>query len=304
MIPIQALVGLFQAKKTGTETAARLVVLGIVLAGGGIGFYELRNSQTASSNPAQQAFVSTEASKPSPPLPATQAAPPPIQESAATPENPSTSTDTVPAPKPDPIVNASSPTANGIGSVDPAGGNRGISTQTAPQLSPPPNLEATHGWKEYSRQSFTMSFPGDWEVTTLDAANSVIIAPRGQVSDDNVICGVRIGSFFVKGNHAGWGTLEEATRTLIEQIRVANPGKQWNGSSDILTVGGLDGRSSVLTGPSKIGGIGTMWILTTQRSTYSPLWYVLFTAPEADYTRYQQDFRAMANSVRVKLDQF
>jgi hypothetical protein len=55
MIPVQALVGLFQARKTTSEVVTRVVVLAVTLAGLGIGFYQLQRASRLQFQPSQPA---------------------------------------------------------------------------------------------------------------------------------------------------------------------------------------------------------------------------------------------------------
>lgn len=173
---------------------------------------------------------------------------------------------------------------------------------TRPSREPDPEpIQQRVAFNTYTSQSFSISYPEDWEASAR--AHEVMIAPRGGTSGDDVIRGVLIRSFYVKGNHPGWGTLDEATRTLIEQLLML-PGNQWNGRWDPVTVGGFEGRSSIVTGPSLAGGRGTVWTLTAQTAAYSPLWVFAFVAPDAEYARYQEDFRVMRDSIHLILDHY
>jgi hypothetical protein len=98
-------------------------------------------------------------------------------------------------------------------------------------------------------------------------------------------------------------SIDDMTRLLIQQIQQNNELEPL-GKPEPLAVGGIEGRSTLLRSPSPVPGANGKtqperdWLVTVPRR--DGLIFMIFIAPEADYTRFQPTFEAMVKSVQFK----
>jgi hypothetical protein len=130
----------------------------------------------------------------------------------------------------------------------------------------------------------------------------VTIAPQAGVTNGGVGYGVLLnGAPAPQGKRMG---IDEMTNQLIQQIHQNNELEQM-GQPQPITVGGVEGRSTFLRSPSPFPGANGQaqperdWLVTVPRQDGS-LIFMIFVAPESDFSRFQPAFEAMVKSAQFK----
>lgn len=145
--------------------------------------------------------------------------------------------------------------------------------------------------------------PENWPVTLpKQQGQFVTIAPQAGIVDSGVGYGV-----LLNGNPAPRGrpaSIDEMTTQLIQQIQQSNELQQV-GKSQAIIVGGVEGRSTFLRSSSPFPDANGAtqqerdWLITVPLNDGS-LIYMLFVAPELDFTRLRPTYEAMLKSVQFK----
>lgn len=121
--------------------------------------------------------------------------------------------------------------------------------------------------------------------------------------------GVIVGMFVPRGSRDGRSngrgsrrtvgvSLEEATDKLVQEMRLANRSMRVVRGSESLRVGGDRALSTYLSNDSPAGGREIDWLVTVPRP--DGLLFVVFTAPEREFQRYEGTFHQMLRSVRFR----
>jgi hypothetical protein len=109
----------------------------------------------------------------------------------------------------------------------------------------------------------------------------------------------------ISGNENGdASSLDQATQTLAQNMAQSNPGMRVLGSPERIAVNGLQGRSVYLSGDSPVQQDGKAlperdWLVTVPRSQ-GGLLYLVFVAPEKDFTQLRPTYQRMLASLQVK----
>ena len=182
---------------------------------------------------------------------------------------------------PKPVKKAAAPDA--AGSTAPSG-----APASAPSVS---------GWQEYRGTGFALSYPPGWQADGSGA--DVTMAPRDGVVTKNGGTQIGFGAIVsVFPTQAGRNALQSATDDLVRQIRSENPSANVAGTAQSVRVGGLNGLLTMMRGESPFGGVETDAVVTVVRP--GGLFYLVWIAPEKDYTRVEPSFRQMLNSVKFQ----
>lgn len=144
--------------------------------------------------------------------------------------------------------------------------------------------------------------PENWPVTMpKQQGQFVTIAPQAGISNGGVGYGVLLNGAPAQGQRM---SIDEMTSLVIQQIQQSNQVQQL-GRSQPLTVGSFEGRSTLLRSTSPFpdaNGASQQerdWLVTVQLSDGS-LIYMIFVAPESDFTRLRPTFEAMLRSIQFK----
>jgi hypothetical protein len=91
---------------------------------------------------------------------------------------------------------------------------------------------------------------------------------------------------------------------LAQTLQRSNPGLRLSGNTQNIDVNGLPGRSVVLTGASPIqhGGESLRerdWLVTVPRPR-GGLLYLVFIAPDKDFTELRSTYERMLDSLQVQ----
>jgi hypothetical protein len=145
--------------------------------------------------------------------------------------------------------------------------------------------------------------PENWPVILPQQQGQfVTIAPQAGITNSGVGYGVLLnGAPATRGQRVG---LDEMTTQLIQRIQQNNQLEQL-GKPRPITVGGMEGRSTILRSPSPFPDANGQpqaerdWLITVQQRDGS-LIYMIFVAPESDFSRLQPTFDAMLRSAQFK----
>ena len=129
---------------------------------------------------------------------------------------------------------------------------------------------------------------------------AIPIAPPAAVGQGAVAYGVVIGG----GQDRNANSLDQATQDLVQNLEQSNPGLQTSGNPQPINVNGMEGRSVTLKGNSPIEKNGKPqperdWLVTVPRSQ-GGLIYLVFIAPENDFSKLRSTYEKTLNSLQVK----
>jgi hypothetical protein len=158
--------------------------------------------------------------------------------------------------------------------------------------------------------------PDNWR--TYGQGDAMTITPRGGLIDDDrgnqaLAYGV-IVSVFEPARDAyghslqpqGYGQakrnasarLDQSTDLLIQQLRLSNRNLRVTRSREVTNVNGERALSTLFLNDSPMGGQEIDWLITVERP--EGLMFLVFTAPEYDFARFDNAFQQMLRSVRFK----
>ncbi len=159
----------------------------------------------------------------------------------------------------------------------------------------------SHRLRVFDAGSFRIGYPDNWNVYGQETS-ALTIAPREGIVQSREASGLAYGALISiyepDAGEDGRTILNEATTQLIDQLRQSNPG--------LRTVSGrqrfqLDHRQAIsvtLMGRSPVRGENEMdWLVTTLHPD-GTVWYVVFVAPERDFSAFRPAFEQMLDSVR------
>jgi len=194
--------------------------------------------------------------------------------------------------KPPNLPASSNPTSsnpNG-GSSGPGGGISNISLQ---QVKP------SGKFTQFQHSAFNISYPDNWQASG-DQNSDVTIAPQAAVSQGQVAYGVVIGG----AQDSNAGSLDQATQDLVQNLQQSNPGLQASGNLQNIKINGIQGKSVNLIGSSPLQQNGQPlperdWLVTVPRQQ-GGLLYMVFIAPQKEFSQLNPTYQKMLQSLQVK----
>jgi beta-barrel assembly-enhancing protease len=159
-------------------------------------------------------------------------------------------------------------------------------------------IKPSGNFTQFQHDAFTIAYPDNWK--TAADQSSVTIAPPAAVAQGAIGYGVVIGGAQTQNA----GSLDDATQALVQSLQQSNPGLRVSGNPQTVKVSGVEGRSVSLTGNSPIVQNGRAapeqdWLITVPRSQ-GGLLYLVFIAPENDFSRLRSTYRKMLKSFQVR----
>jgi hypothetical protein len=99
------------------------------------------------------------------------------------------------------------------------------------------------------------------------------------------------------------GNLDQATQALLQGMQRDNPGLQPAGEPSSIDVNGVQGRSLYLNGQSPVQQNGKAaperdWLVTLP-NPQGGVTYIVFVAPEHDFSKLQPVYQKMLQSLRL-----
>jgi len=143
-----------------------------------------------------------------------------------------------------------------------------------------------------------INHPDNWQAR--GQGDAMTITPRGGLIDDGegqqaLARGVIVNLFEPR---AGGGTLEQATDQLVQELRLSNRNMRVIRYREVIRVDGARALSTYLSNDSPVGGRETDWLISMTHP--EGLLFVVFTAPEREFQRYESAFHEMLRSIRIK----
>lgn len=158
-------------------------------------------------------------------------------------------------------------------------------------------VQPSDRFTQTQQSGFAIDYPDNWK--TGGDANSFMIAPPAGVSQSGIAYGVIIGA----APNAN-GSLDQATQQVIQNLQQENPGMRASGELRPVEVNGLEGRSVYLGGDSPVRRNGQAlperdWLVTVPRAQ-GGLMYLVFVAPERDFSQLHPTYQRMLDSLRLR----
>jgi Zn-dependent protease with chaperone function len=173
------------------------------------------------------------------------------------------------------------------------GGSGDVSGVTLQQVKP------SNTFTQFQHQAFTISYPDNWQASGSQTSD-VTIAPQAAVSQGSIAYGTVIGG----AQDANSSSLDQATQNLVQSLQQSNPGLKASDTPQNIQVNGVQGRSVNLTGNSPIQQNGTPvperdWLVTVPRPQ-GGLLYLVFIAPQKDFSQLHPTYQKMLQSLQVR----
>lgn len=180
--------------------------------------------------------------------------------------------------------------ASGSGANSGAGG--GLADVSFRQVQP------SKRFTTLNQNDFTISYPDNW--SAANGQNGVTIAPSAGVSGSAIAYGVIIG----EGQDQNAQSLDQATQNLVQGLEQSNPGLRADGNPSRIQRNGFTGRSVYLTGTSPLQRNGESlserdWLVTVPLSG-GGLVYLVFVAPEQDFSQLRSTYEKMLDSLQLR----
>ncbi len=159
----------------------------------------------------------------------------------------------------------------------------------------PPSGRPSGQWQQWRGERFVVSYPANWE--TFAGGDSVTIAPReGVVQDSSGSTSIGYGAILSYYAPVRQASLRQATDELIDRLRQENPSMEVTRAARSVRVGNAQGLITMMRSSSPYGGAETDAVLTVARP--EGLFYMVFIAPERQFSSLEGAFNQMINSLR------
>jgi beta-barrel assembly-enhancing protease len=167
--------------------------------------------------------------------------------------------------------------------------------------APGTDIRPSSALRAFDHTEFQISYPENWQVFG-DQNSSVTIAPQSGVARSAVAYGVMINNFQPEDPQ---DSLDQATHELLSSLRQSNPDLRVIGQNENIRVHGMAGKSVDLIGISPIGDQNGRrleerdWLVAIRREDGSLL-YLVFVAPDRDFSSLRPTFEQMLRSLRLR----
>jgi Zn-dependent protease with chaperone function len=171
----------------------------------------------------------------------------------------------------------------------------------------PPAIDTIPNVFTHAQDYYRLGYPADWQVTRTGPNGAIITPVAGvQTLREDISHGVIFDLFDLSIANRTL-TLQEATNRLIVFLRQRNqdPKKPDDslrivpGAEVPTLVSDEPGLRTVMIGKSRAtGSFEVVWVVT--RVYYQSLFYMVFVAPEDEFSTYQPIFEQMIGSVRLR----
>lgn len=187
-------------------------------------------------------------------------------------------------------ANVSTPSGSSGGN----GANASLGNVSWDQVKPSGNF------KQLQSGVLNIAYPDNWQAGNDQSSGGITIAPQAAVGQGAIAYGVVIGG----GQDQNANSLDQATQDLVQSFEQSNPGLRASGSPQSIKVNGMEGRSVTLRGNSPIEKNGKPeperdWLVTVPRPQ-GGLIYLVFIAPENDFSKLRSTYEKTLNSLEVK----
>jgi hypothetical protein len=183
-------------------------------------------------------------------------------------------------------------------------------TKTTTSVTADAPTEALPNIYTHPLDYYRFAYPFGWQITRTGSPNGAIVAPPEGVQHsrggDDVKYGVLFDLFNISAPDRSL-TLEQATNRLLVFLRQhnqnPNEASSWlrivPGAQTQILISDEPGLRTVLIGKTDATGQPEVaWVVT--RLYYQSLFYMVFVAPEDEFTTYQPVFEQMIGSIRLR----
>ena len=156
------------------------------------------------------------------------------------------------------------------------------------------------GMREQNFGPFSMAVPANWQ-GGQSQGGGYIIAPRAGVSGDSIAYGVMVQSVQPQQQES----LDQVTDQIVQGLVQGNQGASVSGSPQRTRVNGADARSITIKAVSPLETQNGRslpehdWLVTMDGGNGTFI-YVVFTAPEQDFSALRPTFEDMLRSFRMQ----
>jgi predicted Zn-dependent protease len=179
----------------------------------------------------------------------------------------------------------------------------GVQTRARTGDTTRPSVSASGDMRELRSQSFSLSYPANWQVFGDSNSGMVTIAPReGVVQARNgrpVVAFGLIASFYHPRYDDSKVDLERDSRDLVTQLQSGNPSLRAEGNARRLRVDADEALMITFESDSPVSQRGETDVLLTVARPEG-LFYLVLVAPTDDFQRYRSVFDAIVRSVRFR----
>lgn len=184
-------------------------------------------------------------------------------------------------------------TQNAAASPNPTGPSGGTISNVSYQ-----DVKPSDDFKRFQGGDFSISYPANWQAAA--GQNSATLAPPAGVGQNALAYGAVVSS----AQNVDASSIDDATQGLIQNLQDTNPGLRIYNSPRMIRVAGLEGRSTMLQGdsPIKQGDQPVRerdWLITLPRPQGGVL-YLVFIAPENQFSQLQPTYQKMLDSLQVR----
>jgi Zn-dependent protease with chaperone function len=149
------------------------------------------------------------------------------------------------------------------------------------------------------QNGLSIAYPDNWR-TFSGSGSGITIAPASGVGQNAIAYGAIVDSF----QDQSATTLTQATQSLVRSLQQSNPNLKPLSSPRKTKVNGMAARSVELTGTSPVQSNGQPqrerdWLVAVP-APQSGLVYVVFVAPENDFSQLKPTFSRMLNSLQLQ----
>jgi beta-barrel assembly-enhancing protease len=166
---------------------------------------------------------------------------------------------------------------------------------------PEGDIRPSSAMRTFNHSEFQISYPENWQVFG-DRNSSITIAPQRGLSQSAVAYGVMINNFQPENPN---DSLDQAVHDLLSSLRQSNPDLRVLGHDENIRVNGMAGKSVDLIGASPIEDQNGRkaqerdWLVAIRREDGSLL-YLVFVAPDKDFSWLRPAFEQMLKSLRLR----
>jgi len=152
--------------------------------------------------------------------------------------------------------------------------------------SPAPSESPSKELATFEGRTFSLRYPGNWQVQRGDGPDAVTIAPRGGLLPESVGYGLQANYFAGDAN------------ALIHRLQKENIDMRIAGEARNIDVAGQPAILNTLDSRSPYGGSEVDVLVTVARP--EGLLYIVFIAPKSEFEKIQPVFEDVLRSVRFR----
>ena len=159
-------------------------------------------------------------------------------------------------------------------------------------------IKPSNTFTEIHQNGFSISYPSNWG--TAAGQNSITIAPKAGVSQNAISYGIIVTT----AQDLNAGSLDQVAKDLVQNLQQSNPGMRQSGDVRGIEVNGVAGRAVDLMSDSPLLQNGKPlperdWLVVAPGSGGGYL-YLIFIAPERDFTTLNPTYQRTLDSLRVQ----